>query len=243
MDEGGPDHTDVLDLLLQIQRADTGADQLRVARQRLPERAQHAEATRSRSELAAAQRAAAARMTELEAELSRAEAEGDSLAAHSRRLEAQLRTVIAPREAEALQREIAGLAQQRSDLDDRGLELLDELGALESAAGELAGREPDVTAEVSVAEVQLAAAESKIDAELAELTDRRGVLAGELPAAVVVRYERARSLHDGVAISRLDGSRCGGCHIDLSRSELEEVRHLPAGEVGECPNCGRMLVS
>jgi predicted nucleic acid-binding Zn-ribbon protein len=58
----------------------------------------------------------------------------------------------------------------------------------------------------------------------------------------VQRYEQLRARHGGVAIARLEGSRCGGCHLDLSTAELNELRSLGSGELAECPNCGRLLV-
>jgi predicted nucleic acid-binding Zn-ribbon protein len=46
-----------------------------------------------------------------------------------------------------------------------------------------------------------------------------------------------------VAAAALNGSRCEGCHLDLSAAELDEVRAVArAGDVADCPQCGRLLV-
>jgi predicted nucleic acid-binding Zn-ribbon protein len=45
-----------------------------------------------------------------------------------------------------------------------------------------------------------------------------------------------------VAVARLEGTRCGGCHLDLSTSELDAVKAVGAGEFADCPQCGRLLV-
>ena len=71
---------------------------------------------------------------------------------------------------------------------------------------------------------------------------RRAEVAARLDAAALQRYEQLRARHGGVAISRLEGNRCGGCHLDLSTAEINELRALGASEVAECPNCGRLLV-
>ena len=56
-------------------------------------------------------------------------------------------------------------------------------------------------------------------------------------------YEAARRHHGGVAIARLDGRQCTGCHMDLSTSEFERVKATAASDaIAECPNCGRLLV-
>ncbi|MFT3854935.1 MAG: C4-type zinc ribbon domain-containing protein [Ilumatobacteraceae bacterium] len=59
--------------------------------------------------------------------------------------------------------------------------------------------------------------------------------------ADLATYDRARRQFDGVAVAHLDGVRCSGCHLDLARADLDALRALPPGEVGECPQCGRFL--
>lgn len=231
-----------LDVLLELQAADTSLDQLRSARQRLAERQRRDTVHRALAEIRSEYQASEQRVADLEAELSHVESEGDRLAADRERLEARLRTVIAPREAEALQKEIAALSARRSELDDRGLELLDELGALQSSLAELATREAAANAELTAAEAELAAAEGEIDREVSNVEARRATLAAGVAPDRLAMYEHLRSSHGGVAVSRLDGGRCGGCHLDLSRSELEALRAVPEGEAGECPNCGRLLL-
>jgi predicted nucleic acid-binding Zn-ribbon protein len=55
-------------------------------------------------------------------------------------------------------------------------------------------------------------------------------------------YESLRPQYQGIAVARLVGTNCGGCHLTLSNLALEEIRHLPPGGVGTCEECGRMLV-
>ena len=47
---------------------------------------------------------------------------------------------------------------------------------------------------------------------------------------------------DGVAVARLVGSHCDGCHLTLPAMELDRIRHLPEGELVTCEQCGRILV-
>jgi predicted nucleic acid-binding Zn-ribbon protein len=56
------------------------------------------------------------------------------------------------------------------------------------------------------------------------------------------RYERLRTRLGGIAVARLEGTRCGGCHLDLSTAERDEVRTVPEGQFADCPQCGRLLV-
>ncbi len=85
----------------------------------------------------------------------------------------------------------------------------------------------------------LAAAEAAIDGELAGIGPAAPRSSPGSTPAHLDRYERLRARLGGVAVARLDGNRCGGCHLDLSTAELADVR---AVELADCPQCGRMLV-
>ena len=63
-----------------------------------------------------------------------------------------------------------------------------------------------------------------------------------LDGGALADYERRRARLGGVAVAKLDGRRCGGCHLDLSTVELDAVKATPPGEYTDCPQCGRMLV-
>ncbi len=58
------------------------------------------------------------------------ERDGDALTAQRSRLEAQLRTVVAPREAEALMHELETIGHRRDELDDQELAYLEEQSEL-----------------------------------------------------------------------------------------------------------------
>ena len=61
-------------------------------------------------------------------------------------------------------------------------------------------------------------------------------------AELLGTYDRLRAGLDGVAIARLVGGRCDGCHLTLPAMELDRIRHLRPGEVATCDQCGRILV-
>ena len=123
-----------------------------------------------------------------------------------------------------------------------------ELAALDAQA-EADGERASLEAELPVVRLALetaTAAWSSVDAALAEesasLQERRTAAAAAIPAGDLGTYETSRRHHDGVAIARLEGHRCAGCHLDLSAAELDEVKSTPEGVVPECPQCGRFLV-
>ncbi len=88
----------------------------------------------------------------------------------------------------------------------------------------------------------MAQAEAAIDAELADLGRRRAELAELVPDDLRATYDRLRARLGGVAVARLVGNHCDGCHLTLSAVELDRIRHLPDTELVTCDHCGRILV-
>lgn len=228
--------------LLSLQHLDSELEQLAGRRRRLAEHAVLAEATaahRAWSDEVAKHRQIA---DEAAAAIAGAETDGAALDAKQARLEAQLKTVIAPREAEALMSEIAGLKSRHSDLDDVELEAMERQADAETAIASLEldeGRLADAVADATAA----------LDAVLAELAEEEAGLAGRraeaataLTASELSLYDALRKRHDGVAIASLDGARCSGCHLDMSPAELDAIKHSTGPDLPDCPQCGRLLV-
>jgi predicted nucleic acid-binding Zn-ribbon protein len=230
------------DDLLELQRIDTTTDQLVHRRAQLPERTASAEADTRRRENRTRRAQAMSRREELELSIGALERDGAALGAQRTRLEGQLRTVAAPREAEALMHELETIAHHRDELDDQELAYLEEQSELDDEAVRLEGAFPDVDAAASAARTALDVAEATIAQELGTLASGRADLVARLDAGLLERYERLRTRFGGVAVARLEGTRCGGCHLDLSRSELDAVKAVGAGEFADCPQCGRLLV-
>ena len=227
--------------LLALQALDVDAEHLRYRRSTLAEldtaqraRADVVEWERRHTQLGA-------RLAELDRSVSDAEAQSTSIDAHSARLESQLRTFIAPREAEALQRELRSLADRRSELDDAGLAALEEQAMLDDEMTAHLAAESALRESQQSADSALAAAWADIDAELEVIAQRRIEAVAGLPEQLLARYEGLRA-HHGVAVVRFTGRRCDGCHLDLSPAEVDSVREAPEGQFAECPQCGRLLV-
>ncbi|MGB0737154.1 MAG: zinc ribbon domain-containing protein [Ilumatobacteraceae bacterium] len=227
--------------LLALQHVDTTADQLRHRREHLDERDRLATASEALTAWEARRVELNERIASASEVVESAETEGERLAAESTRLNQQLRTVIAPREAEALQHEIENLAAQRSESDERGLMALGDQGEAETLLSEHLAREGSIREALTLADERLQIAESGIDTELGELDGQRSTIRGELDGQLLSRYDRVRA-KVGVAAARLAGSKCEGCHLDLSAAEVDEVRRASDDSFPECPQCGRLLV-
>lgn len=228
--------------LLALQLVDSALDQVGHRRARLAERAGRDTAAAALADLQARIDAASGRAAEARVAIERAESEAADLGAKKERLERQLKSVISPREAEALMAEIAHLDSARSALDDDALAAMETEAEVDQELVELRALLPTVEAELAAAEGDLTAANAVLDAEVAELSLRREAAAAALSDADRVVYERARAQFGGVGVAALDGTRCSACHLDIPRADLDRMRALPAGEPGECPHCARLLV-
>ncbi len=239
-----PDTTPITtaDRLLSIQRIDTEADQLVNRRQRLPEREQLAAASTQLGTWESDRTAMRARLDELTAVIEKAEIDAAEIEKHKVRLAAQMKTVIAPREAEALMHETATLAEQIDALDTTELEALEEQSDIDDRLTAHLSSEGALRDSVSVADGALERATDEIDGALDALSGQRDAARGQLADGVRARYDRVRA-SSGVAVATLTGHRCEGCHLDLSAAEIDDVKDEAAASdgVGECPNCGRML--
>lgn len=229
------------DRLLELQSVDTIADQLRHRVAHLPELAAAKQAHDAIVEWERTRAGLRARLEELEGVIEAAEAEAAEIDVARTRLEGQLKTVIAPREAEALQQQLRTLAERRNEIDERELAALEEQSEVDDAlvahvAVESALREAGAASDGALAVVQ-----ADLATELADLERRRGELDSQLDETTRARYRRLRD-HLGVAVARLVGHRCDGCHMDLSAAEVDLLKAVPVDELAECPQCTRILV-
>jgi len=228
--------------LLELQAADTLTDQLHHRRSHLPEQAA-VDAARAELEIAGGKRQTLQRrLDELEQVIARSEQRAHEIDLHRARLDKQMKTIIAPREAEALQHEIATLNERRSELDDAELEALEEQSQIVDEMVLAAESDPALQSAFDAASEIAAEATASIDAELESIAARLQNLRDGVDPALLRRYDEIRR-NQVVAAAALTGRRCDGCYMDLSASEIDDVREAAAGSgLADCPHCGRILV-
>ena len=227
--------------LLDLQEVDTRLAQLRHRIAHLPEMV---DVDRLKAEIArvnAAMRGLDAENIQVSQVLAEAESRTTDIRAKSARLNARLKTVIAPREAEALQHEISVLATEASELDDSALAALERSETLDAEIRERQREREILATDLATAESVARDAAQSISAEIVRVDAQRAELTEDIESTLLAAYEKRRNMHGGIAIARLAKSTCGGCHIDLSTTEIESLRRSDETE-RECPNCARWLV-
>lgn len=234
--------TTIPDVLLALQAVDTTADQLGHRREHSPLRDDLADASTAMRSWEQRRTALRSRIDELGASIDEAERRGAELLAHRQRLERQMKTVIAPREAEALMHEMATLTEQSDELDGHELEALEEQAALDDQLSAHLLGEESLRDRLGQADAALADEVTDIDNQLAGLSLEREALRAQVPDSLLATYDRKRAAF-GVAVARLAGKQCQGCHLELSAAEIDTVKDEAADTgVTDCPDCGRLLI-
>ncbi|MDQ1403656.1 MAG: uncharacterized protein QOG03_1972 [Actinomycetota bacterium] len=233
-----------LEALMTLQDHDTTLDQLRHRRDHLPEREQLAEAERQLADidrtgaaLGAQRDVVAQRQSEVEAQLAATEGR---IAELDKRMYSG--TVTASKDLQAMAEEVTHLKGRQSTLEDGVLEAMAEREPFDSELEALAAQRAELDARAETLLAAIAEAEVAIDAEIEAEMAARSSSSAPVPEALMAQYERLRQRLGGVGAARVEHGRCMGCHLDLSATEIDRLKHQGDDVVATCEQCGRILV-
>jgi predicted nucleic acid-binding Zn-ribbon protein len=231
------------DALLSVQEHDTAADQLVHRLAHLESRGHLADVT--------------GELGRLEVSVADVEARRHDLARSQQRLEDEITTLTEkaahhdktlysgtlgnPRELQALQDEIAALKRRISQLEDQELELMEQIEPLDAELATSAERRRALDDRGEALRAQIAEEEVSIEAELARVRAERASISAGVEPELLAEYEELRPQSGGIAIARMVGGSCGGCHLSLSAVEVDRIKKLPPEAPAHCEECGRLL--
>lgn len=230
--------------LLDVQDRDLALEQLRHRRESLPARASLADRQAAMERIGGELGELRARLDDLERSQARLEDEVTTIetkaAAEGRKLNSG--TITAPREIQALSDEIDALGRRQRALEDQVIELMEQIEPLSADVTRLETQRDELDAEAASLRAEIVEQESAIAEELSSVLAAREEAAAGLDASMLERYDDLRARLGGVAVARLEGDRCLGCHISLPAMEVDAARHAPPGEIITHEECGRILV-
>ena len=230
--------------LLDIQRLDVEADQLRHRRATMPAREQLDAARGERAlvqadiDVVAASRVEVAtrqRRFEDEAQIVEAKADHDNTRLYGGE-------ITAMKDLQALQDEIAGLRTRQVALEDHALEAMEEAEAMVSQITELEAGAQDNDAHIGSLEDEITIAEAEIDGRLAEVATEREAAVAELDSSGLDEYERLRPTFGAATVVRFEAGNCVGCPSTMPAVEADRMKHAEAGSVLSCDECGRIVL-
>ena len=236
--------TETLDHLLAVQDLDIALTQLRHRRDALAETSGLSAVEAQIAALEAERRDAATRRTVLADSQKDLEQQIAGISERRGMLEQRMYAArgSSARDLQAMSEEVRHLTQRRAELEELELAAMLDQDPIDAGLAALDERMVPLQAQAGELRTQVDEAARAIDAEMATVADQRASEAEQLPTLLSDRYETLRARLKGTGAARLIGSRCDGCHLQLSSVEVEKIRALPPGEVATCEQCGRILV-
>lgn len=232
--------------LLEVQDLDLASDAARKRSAKLPEREAVPLLKAKLAEIDSQLAAVGAERAEKQAE---EEQVGEEVAQAARDIEAaEVERYSGKRmnqdEAAAHKESQKRLHEKQTVLEEREMELLEEIDAVEGRIAEQeSARAANQTESEQVAEA-IRKVEGEVSVELGRLADAREKIVGKIPADILKAYERVRAQAQkgGRGAAALAEGRCGGCQIKLPSLEKTRMLAEPEEALIQCPQCRRVLV-
>ncbi len=231
------------DALLSVQEHDTNLDQLAHRLAHLPMESELAKVMGALAQLDASTTEVQERRHDLGRDQQRLEDEisslGDKATQHDKALYSG--SVTNPRELQAMQDEIAALRRRISQLEDQELELMEQIEPLDAELARAAATNVDLDDRATMLRGQIAEEQVAIEADQQRVREERSALAATIEPDLLAEYDTVRPQSGGIAIARLVGGSCGGCHLSLSAVEVDRLKKLSPEAPAHCEECGRLL--
>jgi hypothetical protein len=226
--------------LLDLQDVDLAIDRLLHQRQTLPELAAYQEITARLELLESEHDRLFSELRGLERDADKAEGELELIEIKLKESETRLYAGgMSGRETEQKRLEVQSLRGQQGTMEERVLGVLDRVDPLREQVGILAKDKESLAEEARRFEQLISSAWQDIDGQIARLEARKMGIAAPIPSGMVKLYDQLRRTKEGVAVGRLVGGVCGGCHLALSRPEQIEAAEW---DPPRCIHCMRILV-
>ena len=142
-----------------------------------------------------------------------------------------------PKELTNLQHEAEGLKAKRSQLEDKLLEMMDQVEQATENVATVSDEFKAVESEWQEQQQRLSAEMEKLKTTLADLDHKRQLLSNEIDPQALERYRELRK-QKGEAVAKVEQGVCQGCRILLTTTELQRAR---GGRLVHCNSCGRIL--
>jgi len=142
-----------------------------------------------------------------------------------------------PKELTNLQHEVGILKSKRDQLENKALEIMDQVEHAEGDVAALNNEFNKLEAEWHRQQRQILGEIEALKNKLSELEQKRQLCSGTIDPQTVALYDKLRK-QKGQAVAKVEQGICRGCRISLSFSELQQAR---SGNLVQCSSCGRIL--
>ena len=145
--------------------------------------------------------------------------------------------IINTKELSNLQHEVDNFKSHRSQLEDKALEIMEQVELSEASTATASEELKKAEAEWQGQQQQLSADMEQVKALLSDLRNKRQALWGKIDPHITELYQQLIK-QKVTAVVKVEQGICVGCRISLSTATLQQVR---GGNLVQCTNCGRIL--
>ena len=142
-----------------------------------------------------------------------------------------------PKELTNLQHEVEALKAKRDQLEEKALEIIDQVEQSEASVARISSELETLKAEWQRQQQQLSDKVEQLKATLSDLRQKWQLLSAEIEPPTVEFYQELRK-GKGTAVAKVEQGICRGCRISLPTTELQRAR---SGSLVQCSSCGRIL--
>ena len=146
-------------------------------------------------------------------------------------------SIGSPKELANLQHEVDGLKTRRSQLEDKALDIMEQVELATTSVATISSQLETVEAEWQSQQQQLSTDMEQLKAVLSNLKHKRQTLSAEIDPKATELYHELKE-KKGTAVAKVEQGICRGCRISLSATELQRAR---SGSLTQCSSCGRIL--
>ena len=142
-----------------------------------------------------------------------------------------------PKELASLQHEVELFKEKRGTVEEKALDIMDQVELAESNVKAISGELQTVETEWQRRQQELSAEVEQLKTTLSDLKQRRQQYLDRIDPQAVELYNRLIE-QKGQAVARVEQGVCSGCRISLPIAEVQRAR---SGNLTQCSSCGRIL--
>ncbi len=142
-----------------------------------------------------------------------------------------------PKELANLEHEVEGLKTRRDQLEDKALEIIDQVELTEASVATMSNELEILEAEWHRQQQQLSTDMEQLKAIQSDLKHKRQRLLAEIDSQPVEFYHELKK-QKRTAVAKVEQGICRGCRISLPTTELQRAR---GDSLVQCSSCGRIL--
>jgi predicted nucleic acid-binding Zn-ribbon protein len=143
------------------------------------------------------------------------------------------------KEYQAALKEIDGLGAKKSLLEDKVIDIMEEIEIVEKRNMATSAEKDKLKEEFEAARYEILEELKALDQDLVNVEKERERFSQVIDSELLKRYDQIRKYKKGVAISPVIKGICQACHMGIPPQKFNEL--IRGKELMNCPNCLRII--